>query len=518
MKLSLYLRILVFFVGMVTLGAELSASRLLAPYFGTSMPVWSALIGLILLALSLGYYLGGKLADHSPRLKTLMHVVTSAGICLALLTFVGRPILVMSLAGFAKMDAGILIGSFISTLLLLGLPMVLLGCATPFAVRLATEDISHAGTTSGNLFAFSTMGSFIGSLLPALVLIPWIGTRSTFIFFGLLLIVICLPGYLMEKSFKNTGISVILLILIAGYGVYMTGQPIKPGKDVLFEGESIYQYVQVIEKKNGHRLLKLNEGLVSHSTYHPKKLLTFREWDYFALAPYFNSYPYNPMKQAKSWALIGSGAGTSARLITQLYGPVRIKGVELDPLILEVGSKYFDMDSPNFEAVAQDGRAWITLDKGRYDVIGVDAYRQPYIPFELATVEFFQLVRDHLTPSGVIGINAPQPLGNRSIVNALATTLSEVFPCVYLLTLRSKSQTILIVGTKAPSTKEDFFKNTIGLSGNMHRLASAARPLVEKFESGGMILTDDKAPVERLMDLVILQTILKGTQSIKKGS
>lgn len=272
--------------------------------------------------------------------------------------------------------------------------------------------------------------------------------------------------------------------------------------------------MRVVEDKGQWRRLELNEGFITHSKYHPHHVFTFGEWDYFAIAPFFNPAPYDPHERADRWALIGSGAGTTARLIGKLYAPAVIHGVEIDPLVAEVGRKYFGMHVPNFNVTALDGRAWIATTTNTYDVIAIDAYRQPYLPFELATVEFFQLVCDHLAESGVVCINVSEPMRDRRLVNALAATIAEVFPSVYLVPLRKHSNATLVVGTRARTRIEDFRENIAGPPRMVSALTTTAEKRVVAFDAEGQILTDDCAPVERLMHGMVLKAIASRRKAI----
>ncbi|MEM7393042.1 MAG: fused MFS/spermidine synthase, partial [Verrucomicrobiota bacterium] len=190
-----FLILLVFISGLVVLGAELSASRLLAPFFGTSLPVWTSLIGLILICIAIGNWIGGRLADRSPHLRTLLHFCFAGAVLIALVPMLSKPVLAIATQQFNQMNVGMLVGSFIGVALLLGLPMILLGCVTPFAVRIATDDVQAAGRIAGRIFAASTIGSFVGCFLPVLILIPTYGTRWTFILLGSLLILTAAAGY-----------------------------------------------------------------------------------------------------------------------------------------------------------------------------------------------------------------------------------------------------------------------------------------------------------------------------------
>src|SRR6266699_6360017 len=192
--------LLVFVAGASSLAVELSASRLLAPYFGTSLFVWANLIGLILLYLTIGYYLGGRIADRYPRPEVLYTLTIIAAFLISLIPFLSKPILEWSQSSFASYSAGVFYGSLISVILLFAIPIILLGCVSPYAIRLRVEQIGKSGRTAGLLYAISTCGSIVGTFLPVLVLIPDIGTRYTFFVFAAALLLVSLVGLITGRS------------------------------------------------------------------------------------------------------------------------------------------------------------------------------------------------------------------------------------------------------------------------------------------------------------------------------
>ncbi len=509
--MRVFLHVLVFLSGVVSLGAELGASRLLAPYFGTSLVVWSSLIGLILVALSVGYWIGGRWADKSPKWESLLLVELCAGSLLALIPLVSAPVLERALLDLGHLEIGMLLGTFVGVSVLLGAPMVLMGCVTPFAIKLATREMETAGRTAGKLFALSTLGSFLGAFLPTVALIPLMGTRWTFSTFGLVLLGLALVGYLLTANWRMVAVAAFGVVVALGIGFYMASRPIKPGPGLVWESGSAYQYVRVVQKENGWVWLQLNEGLVVHSKYHPEKHYTFGEWDYVALAPFMAKAKAKPELGARTWGVIGAGAGTTARMVTELWGnQVQVHGVELDPDVVEVGKKFFGADIPNYKVDVNDGRAWIKTNKDKYDVIAVDAYRQPYIPFELATVEFFQEVAAHLNDDGVVVINVSRPPKDSRLVNALATTLAQVFPSVHLMHLPRSSSVTLVFATKSPTTLDDYRQNVSKAGKRFGPLLERIKDRVGDEYEESIVLTDDLAPVERLMDLMLASQAIDG--------
>jgi spermidine synthase len=506
-----FLILLIVFVGGVTsLGVELSASRLLDPFFGNSLIIWAVLIGMVLLYLTIGYYIGGKWADRRPYERTLYQITAWAAFLLGLVPLVARPVLAWSVRGFAEYSAGILAGSLLGVVLLFAVPVTLLGCVSPFAIRLAVTDVRSAGKTAGGLYALSTVGSLVGTFVPVLVLIPTIGTRSTFFLLSFTLLAASLAGLFWSMKAKALPYLLMPLVLVALILLFPAGliKPVEYGK-LIWEGESAYNYIQVIQVGD-EVWLRLNEGQGVHSIYNPDGVLVGGIWDYFLIAPYFNNPPYTA-NQVGSLALVGLAAGTVPKEYTAVYGPIPIDGAEIDPEILAAGRKYFDMNEPNLNAVAQDGRYFLANSPRNYDVIAIDAYRPPYIPFHLTTREFFAQARDHLTENGVVAINVGRTRTNWNLVNALSSTLKAVFPNVYtvdLATAGSDLSNVLVVATKQPTKVDNLARNTEVMTNPiLIQVANSAVLRAAEFTTPGVVFTDDKAPVEQVVHGLILSFV-----------
>lgn len=495
----------VFLSGFVGLGIELAGSRLLDPWFGNSILVWAALIGLILLYLAVGYGLGGRLADRYPRPSLLFTLAAIAGLVTGAVPLVARPILQRAADVFLAYDVALLLGTFAATLLLFAPAVVLLGCVTPFAVRILVGSREDAGRTAGRVFALSTVGSLCGVFVPVLVLLPNLGTRRTFFLMGLLLAgpaTVALGQRRRRRAFL-LALAWLLLAILA----LLPSPPLRGGTDTLFEGESAYHYLRV-QRHGEELLLRLNEGAGIHSVYRPGGGLADGIWDYFLLAPFFAPAPRHP-DDVDSLLILGLAAGTVARLYTEAYGPIPIRGVELDPAIIAVGRRFFAMNQPHLTAVAGDARYVLRRDPARYDVIAVDAYRPPYIPFHLTTVEFFGEARQHLTPDGVVAVNVARTAGDDSLVVALATTMAAVFPSVFILDEPMAGFDLgnsLVVATNRPATLADFLTNTAALPEPLlAEVARRARPHVRVAPTTGPVLTDDRAPIEQIVHGIVLR-------------
>src|SRR5262245_27555977 len=378
---------------MASLGIEFGASRLLAPYFGTSLYVWGVLIGLVLIYLSAGYVIGGRLADRHPREELLYQITAWAALWIGVIPLVSYPILLASQQGFKELSGGLVAGTLLAVVLLFAVPVILLGCVSPFAIRLLLRDVETGGNTAGRVYALSTAGSILGTFLPVFWFIPTYGTRPTLEGFGLVLVaasVIGLWRWPRRRWYAAFAAAVILAWIFLPSGI----KPPQLGQ-LIYEKESAYGYIQVVHEGSRVELI-LNEGGAVHSIYDPRQMLTGGPWDYMLIADAFR--PASGAEVVpKSVAILGLAGGTAARQYTAAYGSsVQITGVEIDPDILDVARRYFDLEEPNVHPVVADARYWLDTKAAKYDVIVMDAYRQPYIPFHLTTREFFSQVRDHL--------------------------------------------------------------------------------------------------------------------------
>lgn len=485
---------LVFGAGIGALATEITASRLLAPYFGSSTVVWANLIGIVLAALSLGYWLGGRIADRRPEPSLLGFIVLAASVCVAVIPFVARPLLDLTVEGLDEASAGAVIGSFIAVLLLCAPPVVLLGMVSPFAIRLAVASIATAGAVAGRLYALSTAGSLVGTFLPALVLIPAIGTQRTFLVIAALLAI--------SACFLLGARYLVVAAVLAALAAIPPGA-VKQQEGLLHEETSYHQYIQVVERDDGRRLLHLNEGVAVHSVWRPDSVLTGGVWDAFLAIP--------PLlgRDLERVAILGNAAGTTARALGVYYRQAEVDGVELDPAVSRVGRRYFGMDdNPRLTVHDADARPFLRSTDALYDLIVVDAYHQPYVPFYLATREFFELVRERLAPGGIVALNVAAVPDDTRLVRAVGTTLASELPQV-LEWKALRFNTILLGMTEPLDSSEIEARLQAGpaaLAPLRELLARDVRPL----EPSGRAWTDDRAPVEWVTDRMILSYAARG--------
>ena len=508
-----YLHFAVFASGMTTLAVELSASRLLGGVFGVSNLVWASIIGLILIYLTAGYFLGGWWADRSPNPGTLYTILIWGAFTAGLVPLVSRPVLTAAANAFDQLEIGVLAGSFTAVLVLFSIPITLLGTISPFAIRLAIVKPEEAGRVSGRIYAISTLGSFLGTFVPVLLLIPLIGTTMTFMVFSGFLLLVAFVGLWQVAGWQRLIYWLWMPLLLAYLALLWANRPVKETAGQIYETESAYNYIQVLEFGEA-RILRLNEGQGEHSRYHPENLDYRGPWLQFLAAPFFNTPPHDP-EQVSRMAVVGLAAGTTSRQASEIFGPIPIDGYEIDPAIIEVGRTYFDMNQPNLNAIPQDGRIGLRDSEYRYSIIALDAYRPPYIPWHLTTQEFFTIVHDHMTEDGVLVVNVGRAPGDRRLIDALVGTISTVFPSVYVMDLPDTFNS-LIYATVQPTLSVNLAANLRHLleSEGVHPLLieSVTRTLnnLRQTPDSQVVFTDDLAPIEFITNNMVLEFVLSG--------
>jgi len=495
------IQLVVAVVGAASLGAEIAAARLLAPYFGASTIVWANTIATVLVALSAGYWMGGRLADRDPTLRGLCRLVLGAAALLAAVPFVARPFLGRAVDALDAVEAGAFVGSLIGVLVLIAAPVLLLGAVAPYAGRLRVARVEEAGRVTGRLYAISTLGSLAGVFLAALVLVPFAGTRRTFLVFALALAAVAALGLARRALVAPLAVA-LLLALPQGTVKATTG-----GDRLLHETETEYGYARVVQDPRGDRWLELNEGQARHSLMRADRgYLTGGYWDEALVLPWAVARRAPPARIA----ILGSAAGTMARAYGHFFPRTQIDAVELDGALTAIGRRWFALRAPHLRAITADARPYLRQTRRRYDVIVVDAYRQPYIPFYLTTREFFALARARLRPGGVVVVNVGHPQHSDELERVLGATMAAVFASV-LRDPGERTNTQLL-GTGAPASGAR-------LAASAPRLPAALRPVAARAAArlaprlpGGSVYTDDVAPVEWLVDASIVRVAAEGGQ------
>jgi spermidine synthase len=412
---------------------------------------------------------------------------------LALVPFVADPFLRLSVKALGALSVGGFLGSLAAVLVLVAVPVMLLGMVAPYANRLALGRVTDTGTVTGRLYAISTAGSLVGTFASALLLVPLIGTHRTFVVFALALAVVAAP-WVESKLFLLVPVAVGALLAVQpaaiGAGV--------AGARVIFSAETPYQYARVLQFSSGERWLELNEGVAVHSIYRPWSYLTGGYWDDFVALPLAGE-----LGVPRRIAILGDAAGTVARAYGHYFPSTRVDAVELDGELTAIGRRYFALRGQNLHTYTADARPWLAASRARYDAIFLDAYRQPYIPFYLLTREFFALIRAHLRPGGTSIINVGHIPGSDSLEKVVSATLRAVFPFV-VRDVVSPTNSLVIASTQKLSRARILAARTV-LPAGLDALTAAVGERLGPALHGGAVYTDDRAPVEWLTDLSILQ-------------
>ncbi len=409
----------VFLTGAAVMVIELLGTRLIAPFYGASLYVWTSLIAVTLIALALGYYVGGIWADRSRSGLSL--IIAAAGLLTLIIPWLTEPVLL------ATDPFGLRLGSFISTLILFSPSLMMLGMVGPFAVKLSTSALANVGASTGSIYAVSTVGSVIGTLFLGFYLFPLVGSREIFIGLGIALLVLAVIVAIIERNYLKSMMVVAptALLVIVSAGLYP--QIANSGKvessdafQTRFERESLYGWVRVIDKpKENIRLLTVDASTIgAASISHGENLLTYQKivTRIPALVPNLSNA-----------LLIGQGAGHMAMALKD-YGIVT-DTLEIDPAVAEAASNYFGY-TPTGRTIIGDARYEVRQLKGPYDLIILDVFTGGSEPTHLLTVEFLAQLRQLLADQGILALNFVSFLenGQNAALASVAKTLAQVFP------------------------------------------------------------------------------------------
>ena len=475
---------------------ELVGSRVLAPHFGTSIFVWTNIIGVILGSLSLGYWLGGKIADREHNYSTLSIILILAG-AFILLDTVGKDA-VFEVVKRTTSHSGI--GSLISSVVLFTVPSIFLGMISPYAARLKMQSVTTSGETVGNLYALSTLGSITGTFLAGFLLIPLIGSTKIFLFLSATLVIISTIVY----SSKLLAIKVLLLLSIVGsYIVADIAQAQEMKQDILTL-ESAYNYVRIYDTKeivpSGEAVkLMVTNIQASSGMFLGSDELVFDYTKFYRLGSHF--------KSNISSALMLGGAGYSypKDFLASVPG-ARLDVVEIDPKLTELAHDYFRLprDNPRLKIYHEDGRIFLNnASSSQYDVIYGDAFSSLHsIPYQLTTKEAVEKMFDALKSDGVVLVNIISAIEGEKgqFLRAEYATFKSVFPQVYIFPVTSPSkgeevQNIMLVALK--SSNEPSF-----ISSNPELQSYLDHRWTKEINLDKPLLTDDFAPVDSYINKI----------------
>lgn len=503
---KLYLYMTEFFAGMSVMAVELGASRLLAPYFSSSQIVWTIIIGTIMIAMALGNLYGGRAADKDPSPDRLYGRILIAAVWIAMIPVVGKYIiLLISAALIFTVNSNFLIwAAFAACMVIFVYPLFLLGTVTPSLAKYTMDSLEDNGRTVGMLGAFNTIGSILGTFLPTFVTIPAVGTSVTFLLFSGILLLLALIYLFGGRRKSGKG---ILAILVFGLcWVFGSSDSFAFWEtDLLYEGESVYNYLQVREDEE-NVILSTNVLFGVQSILKKDGGLTGMYYDYAMAAPLMAGAAD---KEQTNVLVLGMGTGTFATQCRRYFPNMRIEGVEIDDKITALAERYFRLPE-DVTVTTYDGRAFLQAVDQQYDVIMVDAYQDITIPFQMSSVEFFTLVKERLKEDGVMVVNMNMRGTQEGNINQyLADTISHVFPHIYTVDVPASTNRELFA-SQAPEMLETFSAGASSVEApDLAAMMERVEAGLTAYQPGAYLMTDDKAPVE-LLGMQVIDGLIQG--------
>lgn len=498
-------------VGFSIMNAEIAAGRLFAPYYGTSTTTWALLIGTVLLSLTGGSLLGGWLSRRPGAQRTLILPVLAAAVLLAILPRLAPSLMAGSLARFHSGEVAGLFAGGGAAAFLLAAPIICLGALGPLLFH-SVGQVGHQGDElardlgriAGRLSAGGTVGSMLGTFAAGLVLIPWQGTARTIDVGAVLLLVTA--GWL---ALRTAPVAIGALAAAATTAIALIAWPAAPPPpptgQLVYQTESRLNHIAVVDV-GGERQLRVNDGFAVQSFVRRDGGLPLRDvWAYYAQAPAWVAGPTHEV------LLLGLGGGTSADLLARLYPEAHLTGVELDPAMVRVGREQLGLALPGVDVVIDDARRYVAAEAakrpGRYDVIVLDAFQFPYVPFQLTTLEFFRDLDRVLAPGGVVVLNVGRDGEQRGVVHAIARTLATVFPTVRAADPHNRSNTILVASRHDPAQEAGLDQAAPHAAELAQVVATLPALAPARWPGKTPLLTDDHAPVEWLTDRIIWSSL-----------
>lgn len=485
----------VFISGAVVMGVEITASRLLAPYFGDTVYVWGSLIAVIMTALAIGYRRGGRKADEYATFIGLSNLVLIAGVFIILIPLSAPFVLEMS----GQLGLPSIYEPILPSLVLLTIPTMYLGMVSPYALRLSARELGEVGGVAGNLSSLNTIGSIVGTFMTVFLLVPNFGTRAILTSMGVLLIGV--SGLRRGWSYL-LGILLLFVILIVPSNI-IVGKFVVLGGSNVFRSETPYSSLLVVDDRlSGVRTLYLNNMPHSAMYINCSSSAVYEYTDYFNLA--FGYYP-----NISRVLFIGGGGFSGPKQFLASYPDVMVDVVEIDPVVVDVAYEYFMVpDDERLNVFVMDGRRFLE-NSGVYDLIVLDAYSKTYVPFHLLTSEFVDVLVDHLSPNGVVVSNVIGSLmGDTSRLSwSIAATMEQEFPFIDFYLTRDVSgsvvQNLCLVASKRNASQASLIDNLeeVGLERCIEYLDNE---WMGDAYGEAIVLSDDYAPVEDMLNPVTL--------------
>ena len=476
----------VFICGAVVMIYEIAGSRVVAPYIGNSLYVWTSLIGIILAALSVGYSVGGRIADKYPSVGVLATTVFGAGGLIAATTLIKDSFLVILSASALPLE----LISALASVFLFAPAAFFLGFVSPYAARLSIKEVENSGQTVGSIYTLSTAGSIVGTFVSGFVLIPYLGTNRTLyvviaMTFGASLLLV--PDVVSRIKTSALTLALIAIALVEVQSAFLSAN--MNMRDI----DTRYNRVRIFDvKKDGRdtRVMTTDPFSVQSSLYLDSNTSAAGYTEFLDIA-----FEFNP--EIKRVLLIGGAAMSFPKDLLRERPELQIDVVEIDPGMTSLAKQYFQLDEkPGFRIFHEDGRRFLNrVERGSYDLIILDAFNSLlFVPFHLSTLEFVRHIQRALTPKGVMVANV-----NGAITGAASKfsqsakrTADEVFP--YSRVFRVDKKKVVIKPQSLIVVAADFDLRFIGT-----RTDEFENNEIFLKKDEGIVLTDDFAPVERFI-------------------
>lgn len=468
-----------FICGMSLMAVEITASRVLAPYFGTSLFVWANIIGVVLLALSLGYYWGGKLADSYPSANKLYYLIFATAVWLMLMPWFGTGILQATLT---FPTSAVFWLSLLAAFILFFPPCTIMGMISPYVLKLLSKDPKKLGREAGRLSAVSTIGSLIGTFLPVLVTIPLIGTLRTTLLFAAIL-------------FFTAGLGlrrmVLQLFTVIALSLLFFAPAFLSTDNTIYSGESSYSFVHVYERF-GNRFLQIDDPRAVHSIKVAEGAITHNYWDYAITIP--ASIP------TQNTLILGLAGGNISNLFHTYFPEMKITGIEIDPLVVEIGKQLFDTTkSPNIQVITEEARNYLVHTTEKYDLVVLDAYHNLSMPIHLSTSEFFSSIAGHLTTNGTLAINVAHNGPQSALDDYLLATLAPHYQYLYSIDTNGGYNSLLLARNQPwPATLTSAQNQLLSTSPELYHVWQKLPPKAVTQTDPTKIQTDDRNILEWL--------------------
>ena len=489
------LEIIVFICGAAVMVLELIGSRVLAPYLGASIFVWTSLIGIILGSLSLGYFWGGKIADKHPNYRIFSSIIFFAGVWIGLVVFFKEILLEI----IQRQIVDIRIGSVVAVIILFALPSILLGMVSPFAIRLKIKDIKDSGKTAGNLYAVSTIGSIVGTFLTGFLLISYLGNTKILFLVALTLIFVSFIGYVKSISKLRLIIFLILILSIFSYNPL----PHIGSMEIIADVDSQYSRIWVYEKNIPYTETRIRCMTINHAYSIGTDTVIFVDNDDLAAAYYYfyrlDKF-FNP--DIKKGLVLGGGGGSITKDFLKRFPKGNLDVVEIDPMVTQLAQEYFNLKNDyRFKTIHEDGRTFINQTMNKYDAIYIDVFKSFYsLPYQLTTLEAVQEMHRLLNDNGVVLVNIVSAIqGDKGkFLRAEYLTYKQIFPQVLLFPVKSLNpetiQNIMLVAIK--SDENDYEQKALNPEIGMEIDRYLQHLYKGEIKIDMPILTDDYAPVD----------------------